>query len=248
MNARRTLLAVAATASLLPGSAEAQDIIMGRWSILLQGGTDLELSGDVMTDGSGPLLGRPATVQATSFEEAYDPSVRGQVILGYGVSPHSEILMCGTYYKMTSNQFQPGTVGGAPFLAELSTYKEWGIELGYRRYLSVQGSVKPYLALSGGMRVLELTSADFEVPEFEIALIDYPYWNGSRMGVFGAELGFLYNTKGRVLLGLEVGIRYQTKPSRSPLPFPFEDSDLENINATGSRWSVPLLVSLGYRF
>jgi len=66
MNARRTLLAVAATASLLPGSAEAQDIIMGRWSILLQGGTDLELSGDVMTDGSGPLLGRPATVQATT--------------------------------------------------------------------------------------------------------------------------------------------------------------------------------------
>jgi hypothetical protein len=108
--------------------------IEGRWSLSLQGGTDIELSGNVHEGGSGTVLGLPTSVEARSFGDVYDPGFRGQAAIGYGIGPKSEVFLRGSYYKMSprrsrsapspassSTPTSPTTRSGAPSSATATT-------------------------------------------------------------------------------------------------------------------------------
>jgi hypothetical protein len=244
MSLRRSLLAAAAVAALAPAASRAEGI-EGRWSLSFQGGTDVELSGNVHEGGAGTVLGLPTNVEAKSFSDVYDPSFRGQASIGYGIGPKSEIFLRGSYYKMSSSTLQVGTVAGLALNADFADYKEWGAEIGYRYYFQADQPFKPYLALAGGLRFVSELPSTFSVPQADVVLSDVPFYDKSTVGVFGADLGFSYDLNESVALGLEAGIRYQTTPSDLE---GLAGTGLEPINDTGSRWSVPLLASVTFRF
>lgn len=64
MGIRHGIVATAMVVALAPAGVRA-DGIQGRWSIGVQGGTDLELSGTVHEGGNGTVLGL-ATAVASS--------------------------------------------------------------------------------------------------------------------------------------------------------------------------------------
>ena len=83
------------------------------------------------------------------------------------------------------------------------------------------------------------------MPAAGVVLSDVPFYDSSTVGVFGADLGFSYDVSPSVALGIEAGLRYQTGLSD------FEGlagTGLEPINDVGSRWSVPVLATLTFRF
>jgi hypothetical protein len=244
MRFKSALLAVAAVSALVPAGLHAEGI-KGRWSVALQGGTDIELSGNVHEGGSGTVLALPTQVEARSYGDVYDPSFRGQIGIGYGVGPRSEIFLRGSYYKMGSNTLQVGTVAGLVLNADFADYKEWGTELGYRFYFSADKPLKPYVALAGGLRFVSELPSTFSVPAAGVVLTDVPFYDSSTVGVFGGDLGFGYDISPSVALGIEAGLRYQTSPSRLN---GLAGTGLEPINDTGSRWSLPVLATVTFRF
>jgi len=244
MSIRRTLLAAAAVAALVPAAARAEGL-EGRWSLSLQGGTDIEMSGNVHEGGSGTVLALPTSVDAKSFGDVYDPGFRAQGSIGYGIGPKSEIFLRGSYYKMSSDALQVGTVAGLALNADFADYKEWGAELGYRYYFKVDEAFKPYLAIAGGLRFLSELPSTFSVPAAGVVLDDVPFYDQSTVGVFGADLGFAYDVSDSVAVGIEAGLRYQTSPSDVE---GLAGTGLEAINDTGSRWSVPVLATVSFRF
>jgi hypothetical protein len=244
MSLRKTLLAAVAVAVLVPSVARAQGI-EGRWSLSLQGGTDIELSGNVHEAGSGTVLALPTSVDAKSFSDVYDPSFRGQASIGYGIGPKSEVFVRGSYYKMSSETLQVGTVAGLALNADFADYKEWGAELGYRYYFKADQPFKPYLGIAAGLRFLSELPSTFSVPAAGVVLTDVPFYDSSTVGVFGGDLGFAYDLSESVALGIEAGLRYQTGPSDVE---GLAGTGLEPINDTGSRWSVPVLATLTFRF
>jgi hypothetical protein len=227
----------------MPASAGAQGI-QGRWSVALEGGSDAELGGDVHNGGSGTVLRLPTNVEARSFKDVYDPSFRGQLSIGYGVGPRGEVFLRGSYYKMSSEKVQVGTVAGLPLNADFAEYKEWGTELGYRRYFS-EKAFRPYVAPVAGLRFISELPATFSVPAAGVVLNDVPFYDKSTVGVFGADLGFAYDLNKRLAFGIEAGLRYQTGPSDIE---GLAGTGLEGINDTGSRWSLPLTATLKFRF
>jgi hypothetical protein len=243
MSMRRTLAVVAAGA-FVSGSASAEGI-QGRWSLAFQGGTDLELSGDVHDGGSGTVLNLPTQVQARSFGDVYDPSFRGQLEIGYGVSRASEVFLRGTYYKMASTTLQVGTVAGLVLNADFSEYKEWGGELGYRYYFRADKPFKIYAGAIAGLRFVGELPSTFSVPAADVVLTDVPFYDSSTVGVFGADLGVSYDLSERVALGLETGPRYQSGLSNLE---GLAGTGLEPINDVGSRWSMPVVATLRLRF
>ena len=244
MSLRRALLSAAACSLLVPAASRAEGI-EGRWSLALQGGTDVELSGNVHEGGSGTVLGLPTSVEARSFSDVYDPSFRGQAAIGYGVSPKGEVFLRGSYYKTSSNTLQVGTVAGLVLNADFADYEEWGAELGYRHYFSADKPLKPYFAVAGGLRFLSELPSTFSVPQAGVVLTDVPFFDKSTVGVFGGDLGLAYDLSRNVALGIEAGVRYQTKPSGLD---GLAGTGLEPINDTGSRWSLPVLATVTFRF
>jgi len=244
MRSRRFLMAAALAAAFVPGSAAAEDL-KGHWSLAAQGGTDLELSGDVHTGGAGTVLSLPTSVEARSWSDVYDPGFRGQLEVGYGVGPASEAFLRGSYYKMKSGTLQVGTVAGLALNADFAEYKERGAELGYRYYFRSGKPLKLYVAALAGLRFVSELPATFSVPAAGVVLSDVPFYDSSTVGVFGADLGLTFDLGKRVALGLETGPRYQTGLSDLE---GLAGTGLEKINDTGSRWSMPIVATIRFRF
>ena len=237
-------VAALAVAGLWPALAGAEGLA-GRWSVAFQGGTDLELSGNVHEGGTGTVLALPTNVEARSFGDVYSEGFRGQLEVGYGVSRAGEVFLRGSYYKMKSETLQVGTVAGLVLNADFADYKEWGGELGYRHYFRVDKPFKLYVGALAGLRFVSELPSTFSVPAAGVVLSDVPFYDSSTVGVFGADLGFSYDLSQKVALGLETGPRYQTGLSGLE---GLAGTGLEPINDTGSRWSMPILATLRVRF
>jgi hypothetical protein len=243
MNLRRAFIA-AAMAALLPAAAGAEGI-KGRWTVAFQGATDLELSGNVHEGGDGRVLGLPTTVEARSYDEVYKPGFRAQAEIGYGAGAASEVFLRGSYYKLESDTLAVGTVAGLTLNADFADYKEWGAELGYRHYLRADQPLKFYVAGLAGLRFVSELPSTFSVPAAGVTLDDVPFYDSSTVGVFGADLGLSYDLGENVSLGFETGPRFQTDLSDID---GLAGTGLESINDTGSRWSMPFIGTLRFRF
>jgi opacity protein-like surface antigen len=242
MKAQRSLM-VLALAAAFAAPAAAQDL-EGRWTVAFQGGTDSELSGKVISGVQGELFERPVTIESRKYREIYDPDVRLQALVGYGVSPSSEIFVRASHYKMESPGGVPvGTVVEDPLYAYLDPYEEWGVEIGYRFYLASRTSLKSYIAPVGGVRFLDRMLLSLSAPDRGSAIFNLPMYNASTVAVFGLDVGFTYDLGSRFYIGLEAELRYQTKPAVSGTA-----PGLAGINSDGSRLSAPVLATVGVRF
>jgi hypothetical protein len=241
---RHFFVLAAAVAFAVPSTSRAAGGA-GRWSLSVQGGTDIEASGDYHDAAQGTVLGLPTTVEAKGYKDVYGRAFRGNVSLGYGVTPNIEVFGRGGYYGTTAKQLQVGNVAGLPLLADFSKYKEWGAEAGVRYYFST-APFKPYVAGVAGVRFLSVAPATFSVPAANVVLTDLPFYDKSTVGVFGADLGASYDLSHNVAIGVEAGLRYQTKPSG--IDTGLAGTGLEKINDVASRWSVPILGQITFRF
>lgn len=244
MRTNVAVLTFALGAAVVPASASAEGL-KGRWSVALQGGTDIELSGKVHEGGSGTVLSLPTIVGERSFSDVYDPGFRGQISVGYGIGKASELFVRGSYYKTTSEALQVGTVAGLTLNGDFAEYKEWGAEFGYRHYFRVDKPFKLYVGGLVGVRSVSELPATFSVPAAGVVLSDVPFYDSSNVGVFGADLGFTFDVSETVALGLETGPRYQTGLSDLE---GLAGTGLERINDAGSRWSMPVFATLSVRF
>ncbi len=249
MSMRQHRFALAATLTLaipaLAGAADG-DAIKGRWSVSVQGGTDVEVGGDYHGAAQGALLGLPTSVDAGSFKDVYGRSFRGNVSLGYGVSRSLELFGRGGYYGADAGSAAIGTAATIPLQADFGKYAEWGAEAGVRYFFNPAPALKPYLAGVAGVRFLSAVPVALSASAANIALTDLPFYDKTTVGVFGADLGASYDLARNVAIGAEVGLRFQTKPPG--IDTGLAGTGLETTNDGGSRWSLPILGQIVFRF
>jgi hypothetical protein len=239
-----TLVAVLpALASAADGDARG---IKGRWSVSLQGGTDVELAGDYYQAAQGAVLGLPTSVESGSFKDVYGHSFRGGISLGYGVSSNLEVFGRGGHYGTEANTVPFGTAATIPVQALFGKYTEWGGEAGVRYLLSPAPAFKPYVAGVAGVRFVSAVPVSLSGPAANVVLSDMPFYDQSTVGVFGADLGATYDLARHVAIGAEIGLRFQTRPSG--IDTGLAGTGFETINDGGSRWSLPVLGQVVFRF
>jgi len=242
MNARSSWMTATLGALLATASAGAQDL-EGRFTLAIEAGTDTEIAGDVLESASGTLIGLPVTIDRRSYRDAYRPEIRGQVLLGYGVAADRELVAKGTYYKVDNEGIAAGQAADADLFAFLSEYEEWGVEVAYRFYLASRTRLKSYLGPVAGVRLTHSMLVTFAVPEEGSSISNIPLYEASTVGVFGADIGFSFDLGENAYVGLETGLRYQTKPTQQNAVAGFE-----TIDDDGGRWSAPVVLMLGVRF
>jgi hypothetical protein len=236
-------LSLAATVALLLGGADLRaEGLQGRFSLAVQAGTDSELSGDVLSGASGDLFGTTVTVQAKKYRNVYKPDFRARVQAGYGVSEKSEILVRGSYYKADPTGVQAGTAGGHPLYAFIDRYREWGVEAVWHRYLATDRRLKSYFGPVAGARFLDSILGTFTIPEAQTQILNVPVHGAGAVAVFGLDLGFTFDLSRNVFVGVETGVRYQTRPAQATQPPGVA------LGQGGDRWSAPVTATLGARF
>jgi hypothetical protein len=235
------MLGLSATARAQEGTSP----IEGRWSLSFRGGPDLPLSGNVHGGGAGTVLGLPTTVIAKDYADVYGTAFRGEAQLGYGVSERVELFVGGSYAKKSADPLRVGDVAGLALNAQFGEYEEIGVEGGMRYFFRPQSMLKPYLAVSGGVRFLESNTPTFSVPAAQVTLRDVPFYDSSTVATAAAGLGVRYDVNSRFSIGVETGPRFQSKPDDLTT---LVGTGLESINDTGDRLSMPVLFAATLRF
>ena len=246
MKARSSLLLVALAALLVP-VVGAQDIgLEDRWTIAVQGGLDSEITGNVLSDVQGSLFDREVTIFQRTWRQTYEPAFRrGAVLIGFGVTPRTEIFARGTFYEMKSPGLLAGSVEGSDlFITKLEPYKEYGVELGYRFYLAWRTRMKSFIAPVVGLRFLDriLIEEAFS-PDRNSAIFNVPLYEASTVFTFGVDIGFTIDLGSHFYVGLDAELRFQGKASAAET-FP----GLAGINDGGNRLSAPVVLIAGFRF
>jgi opacity protein-like surface antigen len=242
MKARRSLMVITLVAAVV-APATAQDL-EGRWTVAFQGGTDSELSGNVLAGVQGTLFDLPVVVESRKYREIYNADVRLQALIGYGATPSGEIFARVSHYRLESPGGVPaGTVADDPLYVFVQPYEEWGAEFGYRFYLASRTSLKSYVAPVGGVRFLDRMLFDLSAPDRRSAILNVPLYDASTVVLFGLDIGFTYDLGSHFYVGLEAEVRYQTGPTAATTA-----PGLTGINEEGDRWSAPVLATVGLRF
>jgi hypothetical protein len=238
-------LAATVLGALLPAVAGAQGI-EGRFAIVFQGGTQSEISGDLIRATSGTAIGLPITIDSARYRDVYAPDLRLQGLVGYGVGEKLEVIVRGSWYEAEGTSIEVGTLGDEPVYAILDSYgdyEEVGVELGLRYYIAAAARMKSYVAPILGARWVSATYLGLSVPGAGYAVQNIPFQEEGAVPVFGLDLGFSFDLGDHFLLGMDTGLRYQGAPPRaSGLP------GLEGLNDSEGRWSAPVTVSVGLRF
>jgi len=238
------IVATALTAVLWPSPAGAQGMENTR-SFTLALGTGLALGGNVISEGVGRINGTPTVFVEQAYGNHFSDALRVRLMGNVGLDYNKEAFATFAYNKMNATERVTGSVGGYPLYTRFENTAAIDIEGGVRYYLRPEGPTRTYVAGVAGLRFHEEVNATIRVLEVGLSLNNLPYYERSTLFLVGADTGVSRDLSDTIAIGAEIGLRYQPKPSPARI---LEGTGLEDINDTGSRWSLPISAFLTWRF
>lgn len=241
---RFALIAAGALALAVPGQAAAQGVENFR-TVYVSFGTGIGLSGNVIEQAVGSVDGQPTVFVEQAFSNHYSDGFKFKVGGSHGLGYNTEAFVSLGYGRLNATERLVGSVAGYPLHARFSTARTFDIEGGYRFYFLPEGPLRTYVAGVIGLRFMEEVNSTLRVTEVGLTLADRPYFDSSTLFMFGGDAGITRDLNERFAIGGELGLRFQPKPGQVTLDI---GSGLNDINDTGSRWSLPISGFLIVRF
>jgi len=253
------------TAAAGPQAAAAPsgpDTLRNRLTVSVLWGPDNSFSGEIAQAGAGTYQGTPISFVDTSFDNVYGRIALFKLGLGYRLSPRSEANFNFIFEDSSSEPVQIGTVGvlAAPMTAKFDDYKYWGIEAGQRFFFS-HVRFTPYGGYTVGLLHHSQIGADFTAPEVSTPSspgpvvtppIIQPALNVTAGQFYDGSWAFTASGTGGVLVGFgpvevlgELALRFTGGLADVP---PLAEVGLGSINDDSSRWSIPILFGVRFRF
>jgi len=229
---------------MAPVAAHAQGV-EGTRSVAVFVGTGLSLAGNAIEEGVGTIDGKPSVLVEQALSNHFSDALKLRFTGSLGLDYRREVFATFGWGKYNGTDRIVGSVAGYPLYLRLSNADAFDFEGGLRYYVRPEGPLRAYVAAAGGLRYLLATDATFRVPQVGLTLANLPYFKGSALLIVGGDTGASYDISDTLALGVGLGVRFQGKPTAETL---FADPNLQGVNDTGSRWSLPMSVFAKVRF
>jgi len=237
---------MASVLTLVVGSsAAAQGGADARWSVSFSAGTAPSVSGLYHESGSGTVLNLPTQVEERDYSDIYNSGFAMKLGLGYAVSPKAEMIGSFTWARADAEELSVGNVAGFDLRSQFSNFRDWGLEGGIRWHFAPDAGVNPYIAGVVGARWVDSMPATLSVPAAGVVLRDVPFYDDSVVPTFGGDFGVQFKVAPAVRLGVEAGLRWTGDLSDLE---GLAGTGLENLNDSSSRWTLPIMGTLTFKF
>ena len=240
----RSAIAAAIAAVLSTATASAQGMENTR-SVTFSAGPGLALGGNVITEGVGTINGRPAVFVEQGYANHFSDALRLRVTGNMGLDFRNEVFATFAYNKMNATERMTGSISGFPLYTRFSNTRAFDLEGGLRYYFLPEGPTRTYVAGVGGIRFHDRIGATIRVLEAGLTLEDLDYFESSTLFIFGGDAGVSRDLSDTIAIGAEIGLRYQPKFSPAEI---LPGTGFEDINDTGSRFTLPINAFLTWRF
>lgn len=238
--------------------------IKSRVSLMVSGGLDLDLFGEVVVPGlncdpdlsEGPTACRSQSriVQSTLVGHYPDVYVavpkRFHASAGIGIFQKDELIIQVSRNRSLAEENIPlgqvvTSAGSQPLRATFTTYEDSSIEGGWRHYFRAVGRSKSYVNLTYGRRKVEAITADLTTGGATGSLGTVRFYDAATLQTAAIVFGITYE-RWHMGIFVEAGARWTPRLVR-------RDDDLrplgvEMINNTGARIFMPANVGLMVRF
>ncbi len=252
-----------------------------RWYFSIGGGADFNV-GDTSinkkVDAFAVAFFTNGFIKEHSYDDVYDTGWRIQGEAGYALTEHLEIFGLFKYAHADAVNRTSGSAvvtdfsffGGPTFVfpigSEFEDYDSWGGELGFRFYFLPRAAHwRPYLAVAGGVSHVDAIGittfadlSDLGGPRDQ-RVFNGAFFDETWIGSGSATLGLEYNVTCHWTVGVNGGIRYESKLSdddrdlsrqgfRFGSTFVPTNFATPSNNDSGDRWTVPVTGYVKFRF
>ena len=247
-NRKRTLCTSVLMATLLTcvSNAHAQPADDSRFVFDFGVGIDFSVNGNVNSGAIGRLNGQAAAILPNSYGDVYGAGLHFKFGGGYVLNEESELRAVFTYQSADANLVRFGDIGPSSLYGQYSDYKSIGLDLGYRRYVSVANTkVRPYGELTIGAAFIEDINVLLSAPQANLIIDQTDFYDSTAAFTWGVNFGVLFPIATKIDLNAQFGLRGVTGLAEVDQLI---GTGLDDLNNDSARLTFPLVVGLRFRF
>ena len=203
-----------------------------------------DLGGSVNSSGIGTVLGTRAELNTNTWGERYDPALIFRLGGAYNLTDDAQLFGAFSWEQAEADPTDAGLIGGQPLELGFSDYQAWGIDAGYRHFLPMRGSAKPFLSAALGFQHVNDITVDLSAPTGFIAS-DVPFYDDSWVVQWRIGAGLLWDITERFGWTASVDVKYSGVLSDQA---GIGTVGFERVNDVGNRWTLPIMAGLYVKF
>jgi hypothetical protein len=235
-----------ATVFVVGSAAEAQNADESKWSADVGIGWDNGLSGHINSSGVGTLNNQVVVVLKKSYEDVYGTGLNIRFGGGYMLNESTEVTGMFTFQSLDADFITPmGDIGVSKLYGQYTDYQTFGLDVGLRKYGIINDKVKAYGEGTLGFGFIDKIDVKLVAPSINFVGQANDFYDQTAAFAAGVNAGILVQTGKRLGVYGQIGLRFQSGLS------PVDDlagTGLDNINDKSSRWTLPFIGGVRYRF
>jgi hypothetical protein len=217
----------------------------GRWSAEVGIGWDNSISGNINSSGIGRINNQAVVITKNKYEDVYGTGLHLRFGGGYMLNDTLEAVATFTFQSLDADLTPMGEIGASRLYGQYADYQSFALDVGLRRYRVVSPNVRTYLEGMLGIGFVDETDVVLVAPAANLSGNATDFYDRTAAFTFGGNVGVLVKTGKRTETFGQIGLRRVGGMSEVD---GLEGTGLETINDKSSRWTVPLVVGVRFRF
>jgi hypothetical protein len=216
------------------------------WSVEVAVGWDNGISGNINSSGIGTLNNQAVVIKANSYEDVYGTGLHLRFGGGYFLNEDTELTGIFTFQSLDADQVVAmGDIGVSNLYGQYSDYQTFGLDVGLRRYLPLTETIQAYGEGTLGLGFVDKVDVRLVAPSIGLTREANDFYDQTTAFALGFNVGLLYKTAPRVGVFAQLGLRWMSGMAEVD---DLQGTGLDDINNKSSRWTMPFVGGVRYRF
>jgi hypothetical protein len=215
------------------------------WSAEVGIGWDNGISGNINSSAIGTLNGQTVAILKNKYEDVYGTGLHLRFGGGYMFRENTEARATFTLQSLDADLVRMGDIGASNLYGQYDDYQSFGIDFGVRQYAQVSPMIRGYGEASIGLAFVDETDLQLAAPQANFSGTATDFYDRTSAFTFGFGVGALFRVLPQADAFTQIGFRYVSGMSEVDA---FQGTGLEAINDKSSRWTLPFLAGLRFRF
>jgi len=216
-----------------------------RWSVDFALGFDNSISGNINSSAIGSLNGQTTVILKNKYEDVYGTGLHLRFGGGYMWREDQEFRVSFTLQQLDADLVQLGEYGAATLYGQFDDYESFSLDLGFRQYMPLRGTLRGYGEGLLGLGFISETDVVLAAPQANLVDDATDFYDRTAAFTLGVNVGLMGEVRKNFDAFGQIGLRFVTGMSQPDNLF---GSGLEEINDNSSRWAIPFSVGVRFRF
>jgi hypothetical protein len=183
-----------------------------------------------------------------SYEDVYGTGLHLRGGVGYliGDTKTTELRASLSFQSLDADFVTPlGDIGVSKLYAQFSDYQALTLDLGARQYYELKPKLRGYADGTIGFGFIDKIDAKLVAPGANVITEANDFYDQTVAFSIGTDAGLLFERSPKMGLFVQLGLRWTSGLAEVD---DLVGTGLESINDKSSRWTIPFLAGVRYRF